>query len=93
MVHSLTYYGIGVGMMNGKKFLKGSVFLLLAGVLVISPIHLADQKITAGADDEYASLVSEINQILQDQRLDGALAGVSIREAETGDPGWIQDQA
>lgn len=85
MVHSLTYYGTGDGMMGGKRILKGSVFLLLTGVLAISPMHLADRELTAGADDEYAPLVSEINQILQDERLDGALAGVSIREADTGE--------
>lgn len=85
MVHSLTYYGTGDGFMGSRQVLKGSVFLLLAGVLAVSPMRLADNEITAGADSEYAPLVSEINQILQDERLDGALAGVSIREAGTGE--------
>ena len=71
--------------MAGKKFLAGAIFLMVTGALAISPLQFAEQEITAGADDEYASLANEINQILQDERLDGALAGVSIREAETGE--------
>nr|WP_203339671.1 D-alanyl-D-alanine carboxypeptidase/D-alanyl-D-alanine-endopeptidase [Planococcus beijingensis] len=58
---------------------------MVTGALAISPLQFAEQEITAGADDEYASLANEINQILQDERLDGALAGVSIRDAETGE--------
>ncbi len=71
--------------MTGKKFLAGAIFLMVTGALAISPLQFAEREITAGADDEYASLANEINQILQDERLDGALAGVSIREAETGE--------
>lgn len=71
--------------MGGKKFLAGAIFLMVTGALAISPLQFAEQEITAGADDEYASLANEINQILQDERLDGALAGVSIRDAETGE--------
>lgn len=71
--------------MAGKKFLAGAIFLMVTGALAISPLQFAEQEITAGADDEYASLANEINQILQDERLDGALAGVSIRDAETGE--------
>ena len=69
--------------MTGKKFLAGAIFLMVTGALAISPLQFAEREITAGADDEYASLANEINQILQDERLDGALAGVGIREAET----------
>ena len=65
--------------------MAGAIFLMVTGALAISPLQFAEQEITAGADDEYASLANEINQILQDERLDGALAGVSIREAETGE--------
>ncbi|WP_432419924.1 D-alanyl-D-alanine carboxypeptidase/D-alanyl-D-alanine endopeptidase [Planococcus beijingensis] len=71
--------------MGGKKFVAGAIFLMVTGALAISPLQFAEQEITAGADDEYASLANEINQILQDERLDGALAGVSIRDAETGE--------
>ena len=85
MVHSLTYYGTGDGFMGSKQVLKGIVLSLMAGVIAVSPMHLADGEITAGADDQYAPLVSEINQLLQDERLDGALSGVSIREADTGE--------
>lgn len=65
--------------------MAGAIFLMVTGALAISPLQFAEQEITAGADDEYASLANEINQILQDERLDGALAGVSIRDAETGE--------
>ena len=71
--------------MAGKRVLTGAAFLIVAGALAVSPIQFVERQITAGADDEYASLANEVNQILQDERLDGALAGVSIRNAETGE--------
>lgn len=71
--------------MAGRRVLKGTALLLVAGILAVSPMELTERKITAGADGDYAPLVSKINQILQDERLDGALAGVSIREADSGE--------
>lgn len=71
--------------MIGKRILKGAALLLMAGAVAVSPMQFNERVIIADADDEYAPLVSKINQILQDERLKGALAGVSIREAETGE--------
>ncbi|ANU09878.1 D-alanyl-D-alanine carboxypeptidase/D-alanyl-D-alanine-endopeptidase [Planococcus antarcticus DSM 14505] len=71
--------------MARNKVFKVAAFLILAGVLAISPMQFTDHETTAGADDKYAPLVNEINQILQDERLDGALAGVSIRQANSGE--------
>ncbi|MDQ0428133.1 D-alanyl-D-alanine carboxypeptidase/D-alanyl-D-alanine-endopeptidase (penicillin-binding protein 4) [Planomicrobium stackebrandtii] len=71
--------------MARSKFFKWTAFLILTGLLAILPMHFSKHEATVGADDEYASLVNEINQILQDERLDGALAGVSIREADSGE--------
>ncbi|WP_142826964.1 D-alanyl-D-alanine carboxypeptidase/D-alanyl-D-alanine endopeptidase [Planococcus soli] len=71
--------------MARSKSFKWTAFLILTGLLAILPMQFSKHEATVGADDEYASLVNEINQILQDERLDGALAGVSIREADSGE--------
>ncbi|MGB6406264.1 MAG: D-alanyl-D-alanine carboxypeptidase/D-alanyl-D-alanine-endopeptidase, partial [Planococcus donghaensis] len=62
--------------------MKSLMALLLATVIMV---YLTDYENKAGADGEYAPLVSEINEILHDERLDGALIGVSIRKADTGE--------
>ncbi|WKA60514.1 D-alanyl-D-alanine carboxypeptidase/D-alanyl-D-alanine-endopeptidase [Planococcus shenhongbingii] len=44
-----------------------------------------DGNQSAGADEDYAGLVNDINGILQDKRLDGATTGVSVRKADSGE--------
>lgn len=70
--------------MKRKGMIKGTLALFVAVMLASSPMRMADHEITAAADGEYALLVNDINQILQDERLDGAITGVSIKEADTG---------
>lgn len=82
VLHYLTYYGTGDVVMTRKNMMKSFVALLLVTVIMV---YLTDYENKAGADGEYAPLVSEINEILHDERLDGALIGVSIRKADTGE--------
>ncbi|MGB3259707.1 D-alanyl-D-alanine carboxypeptidase/D-alanyl-D-alanine endopeptidase [Paenisporosarcina sp.] len=67
--------------MKLKKYL---LFLLIA-VLAIYPFTDGTKQQTAIATDEYAQLGISINKILQDERLDGATTGVSIRKATSGE--------
>ncbi|MBT2582650.1 D-alanyl-D-alanine carboxypeptidase/D-alanyl-D-alanine-endopeptidase [Planococcus sp. ISL-109] len=64
---------------------KVAGLLTVAGVLAMSPLQMGSDERLVGADDKYATLASEVNEILQDERLDGALAGVSIRKADSGE--------
>lgn len=71
--------------MEKKRSWKWGVLLFLAAVLAFSPVQWGKTNQSAGADEEYAGLANRVNQILQDERLDGALAGVSIRKADSGE--------
>lgn len=82
VIHYLTYYVTGDVIMTEKSMMRGLMALLVATVLII---YLTGHENKVDADEEYAALVSEINEILHDERLDGALAGVSIRKADTGE--------
>ena len=64
---------------------RAAGLLVLAGALVASPLQMGSDGKMAGADGEYAALTAEVNDILQDESLDGALAGVSIRKADSGE--------
>lgn len=71
--------------MKKKASIKWGVPLLMAAALVVSPLQLGQPEQSAGADGEYASLANDINMILQDDRIEGATTGVSIRKADTGE--------
>ncbi|MFC3882157.1 D-alanyl-D-alanine carboxypeptidase/D-alanyl-D-alanine-endopeptidase [Bacillus songklensis] len=58
--------------------------VLLILTLVTMPFQAADIS-GVQASDEYAGLEHQINQILTDERLDGAISSVSIRDAKSGD--------
>lgn len=64
---------------------KAASLLVIAGVLAASPLGMGSEGQVVGADDKYAVLTGEINEILQDERLNGALAGVSIQKADSGE--------
>ncbi|MGE6487147.1 D-alanyl-D-alanine carboxypeptidase/D-alanyl-D-alanine endopeptidase [Paenisporosarcina sp. NPDC076898] len=65
--------------------LKKYILFLLIAVLAIYPFTDGTKQQTAIATDEYAQLGISINKILQDERLDGATTGVSIRKATSGE--------
>lgn len=69
---------------NVLKFKKYIIFMVIA-VLAFLPFLIEDSQPKVIATDEYAQLGNSINKILQDQRLDGATTGVSIRKATTGE--------
>ena len=69
---------------NIVKFKRYIVFMLIA-VLAFLPFLIEDNQPKVIATDEYAQLGNSINKILQDERLDGATTGVSIRKATTGE--------
>lgn len=68
--------------MKTKKIMLLSVIVVLA---FLSFLMDKNQQQTAIANVEYAQLGSSINKVLQDERLDGATTGISIRKAATGE--------
>ncbi|MCP3032570.1 D-alanyl-D-alanine carboxypeptidase/D-alanyl-D-alanine-endopeptidase [Halobacillus sp. A1] len=62
---------------------KQMAFLILAVFLTLT-LTQAMEGAQVKATSEDSSLEHQIDEILNDQRLDGALAGVSVRSAETG---------
>ncbi|WP_249929392.1 D-alanyl-D-alanine carboxypeptidase/D-alanyl-D-alanine endopeptidase [Planococcus maritimus] len=64
---------------------RAAGLLIAAGALAASPLKMGSDVRMAGADGEYAELTAQVNEILQDESLDGALAGVSIRKANSGE--------
>jgi D-alanyl-D-alanine carboxypeptidase/D-alanyl-D-alanine-endopeptidase (penicillin-binding protein 4) len=66
-----------------KRSWKWGGLVFLAAVLAFLPVQWGDRS--AGASEDYAGLANDINKILQDERLDGATAGVSIRKADSGE--------
>ena len=64
---------------------KKYIIVLLFAVLAFLPFFIDDNQQKVIATDDYAQLGNSINKILQDERLDGATTGVSIREAATGE--------
>ncbi|MDE0582595.1 D-alanyl-D-alanine carboxypeptidase/D-alanyl-D-alanine-endopeptidase [Planococcus sp. A6] len=64
---------------------RAAGLLVLAGALVASPLQMGSDGEMAEADSDYVALTAQVNDILQDESLDGALAGVSIRKADSGE--------
>ncbi|MBU9673156.1 hypothetical protein KQ939_01925 [Planococcus sp. CP5-4] len=64
---------------------RAAGLLVLAGTHAVSPLQMGRDGKRAGANSEYAALTAQVNDILQTGRLDGALAAVSIRKAESGE--------
>lgn len=65
--------------------MKKYLLLVFIAMLAFTPFAIDSDTQTAIATDEYAELGISINQILQDERLDGATTGVSIRKADSGE--------
>ncbi|HLG26633.1 MAG TPA: D-alanyl-D-alanine carboxypeptidase/D-alanyl-D-alanine-endopeptidase, partial [Paenisporosarcina sp.] len=59
--------------------------IMLIAVLAFLPFLMDGNQQKVIATDEYAQLGNGINNILQDQRLNGATTGVSIRKATSGE--------
>ncbi|MEC3885751.1 D-alanyl-D-alanine carboxypeptidase/D-alanyl-D-alanine-endopeptidase [Halobacillus sp. HZG1] len=68
-------------MMNPFRW-KQMAFLMMASFLILTPFQAYEN---VGVKAENDDLGNEIRTILMDEDLDGALAGVSIRSAETGE--------
>lgn len=64
---------------------RAAGLLVLAGALAASPLQMGSDSEMAGANGDYAALTAQVNDILQDDSLEGALAGVSIRKANSGE--------
>ncbi|TLS36143.1 D-alanyl-D-alanine carboxypeptidase/D-alanyl-D-alanine-endopeptidase [Pseudalkalibacillus caeni] len=60
------------------------VLLMVCLMVAVIPYQTPDTK-SVDASGEHAELARSIDKILSDERLDGALAGVSIRSAKTGE--------
>lgn len=72
--------------LGGTKLkVKKYILTLFIVMLAFYPFTDGTKQQTAIATDEYAQLGISINKILQDERLDGATTGVSIRKANSGE--------
>lgn len=75
------------------KLKKSLVFLLIAAVIVILPfmdqekeeLVKASEELTTEEVNETATLEEKLDAILSDERLDGAVTGVNVRKADTGE--------
>lgn len=82
-----------------QRFYKSRAFLAVLAFMLILPFTVGEHAGTANAvqknasaeestetaSTEQTSLTEELNTILQDERLAGALTGVSVRNAENGE--------
>ncbi|UTE76960.1 D-alanyl-D-alanine carboxypeptidase/D-alanyl-D-alanine-endopeptidase [Rossellomorea sp. KS-H15a] len=59
--------------------------ILFLFTLILSPLHSTENPSTANASMDYANLDQKIHDILADERLDGAIGSVSVRDAESGE--------
>ncbi|MBY7144681.1 D-alanyl-D-alanine carboxypeptidase/D-alanyl-D-alanine-endopeptidase [Virgibacillus sp. NKC19-3] len=61
-------------------------FLLIAVMLLIMPLmQQSNDVLVTASQEESESLEEKIDAVLDDARIDGAAAGVSVRSAETGE--------
>ncbi|MCD5324503.1 MULTISPECIES: D-alanyl-D-alanine carboxypeptidase/D-alanyl-D-alanine endopeptidase [Pontibacillus] len=65
---------------KGKQLLV----VFLASFLLVAPYQSATQNEIAASPEE-SSLSAQLTTILNDEKLEGALAGVSVRSADTGE--------
>ncbi len=65
-----------------KQTFKTGLVLLLLFVLIFPPLS-SNQDVSA--DKTNSNLSTELNEILSDERLDGAIAGISVRSANSGE--------
>lgn len=70
-------------MSKSKMKVKLSIILLLIVVLVAAPVQAEDSTLVQASND-YASLEYQINKVLADERLKGAISAVSVRDAASG---------
>ncbi|MUK87574.1 D-alanyl-D-alanine carboxypeptidase/D-alanyl-D-alanine-endopeptidase [Ornithinibacillus sp. L9] len=77
--------------MKGNKYWKKVVMLLFIVAVACLPFSSEEKDLFVVASDELAegtsnqSLDDKIDQLLEDERLDGAMTGVSIRKASDGE--------
>ncbi|WP_085505554.1 D-alanyl-D-alanine carboxypeptidase/D-alanyl-D-alanine endopeptidase [Thalassobacillus devorans] len=63
---------------------KQIMVMFLCSVMLFAPFQAYDNpQVTASSENE--ALTDQLNMIMADKKLEGALAGVSIRSAETGE--------
>lgn len=67
----------------GKKYMKRWLIVLLVFVFASLP-YKTNKETFVKATDEYAELGHQINEILNDQRLNGSVTGISLRSADSG---------
>ncbi|WP_067725949.1 D-alanyl-D-alanine carboxypeptidase/D-alanyl-D-alanine endopeptidase [Oceanobacillus damuensis] len=79
--------------MKFKSYLKQRLLLILIGALAVIPFMgqeealfvNASEEITQAEFDESASLEEKLAVILDNERLEGTVTGVSVKHAETGE--------
>ncbi|PLS17722.1 D-alanyl-D-alanine carboxypeptidase/D-alanyl-D-alanine-endopeptidase [Bacillus sp. M6-12] len=77
--------------MYRNKNPKKALLVLLMAMVVLMPFSVRDKDLLAAASGESSqsdtnlSLQDKLNSLLKDGRLEGALTGVSVRNAETGE--------
>ncbi|UJL45936.1 D-alanyl-D-alanine carboxypeptidase/D-alanyl-D-alanine-endopeptidase [Virgibacillus sp. NKC19-16] len=69
--------------MRAKRLIP---FLLIAVMLLILPLmQQGNNVLVKASQEETGNLEEKIDEVLDDARLDGAVTGVSVRSAETGE--------
>lgn len=84
--------------MISKNHMKKWLFVFLVAMLAVVPFMNQEQSLFVAASEESAEEINEtgtldekMEAILDDERLDGSVTGVSIREADTGEVLYSRD--
>lgn len=67
------------------QYLKFGLLCCLTILLSFIPIHIKNEDKPVQARDEKNTMEVRIGEVLKDQRLQGAIAGISVRAADTGE--------
>ncbi|WP_253275568.1 D-alanyl-D-alanine carboxypeptidase/D-alanyl-D-alanine endopeptidase [Rossellomorea aquimaris] len=72
--------------MNQLQLSKNRLLaILFLFTLILTPLHSTETPTTVNASIDHADLEQQIHDILADERLDGAIGSVSVRDAESGE--------
>ena len=71
--------------MNFKKRWKRWLVIMMLTTGAFIPYVQAPEPMTVTASEGYADLSAQLRDILKDERIKGAIAGVSVRKAEDGE--------
>ncbi|MGM0752711.1 MAG: D-alanyl-D-alanine carboxypeptidase/D-alanyl-D-alanine endopeptidase [Bacillota bacterium] len=72
--------------MNQSQLSKNRILaILFLFTLILTPLHSTETPTSVNASIDHADLEQQIHDILADERLDGAIGSVSVRDAESGE--------